>query len=124
MKIPIFNSIYQKNENKIKSNDLNINILNNLNLQEIENDRFPVIKIINNLTDEDSLFETVIVSANDNLVNRFLKNEIKFTDISKLLLKITNLSEFKKLKKIKPKNVEEITKLAKYVSLKIKTISV
>ena len=51
-------------------------------------------------------------------------NEIKFTDISDILLKVTNLNEFKKFKKIKPKNIEEINQLANYVSLKIGSISV
>ena len=124
MTIPIFNSLYLENKYSIKSNDLNIKILNNLELTRIDHKRFPAIKIIDKLIDKDSLFETVIVSANDKLVNRFLKNEIKFTDISKTLLKIVNLNEFRKLKKIKPKNVDEIAKLADYVSLKIDTLSV
>ena len=108
----------------IKSYSLNIKTLNNLELKEIDKKRFPVIKIINKLIEEDSLFETVIVSANDNLVNKFLNKEIKFTDISKKLLEITNLYEFKKFKEIKPKNVKEIEKLADYVGLKINTMSV
>jgi 1-deoxy-D-xylulose-5-phosphate reductoisomerase len=124
MTIPIFNSIYSSHENNIKSNSLDINTLNNLKLEFVDKKRFPVIRIINELADRDSLFETVIVSANDELVKRFLKNEIKFTDISNFLLKIINLNEFKKLKLIKPKNVEEVSKLAQYVSLKINTISV
>ena len=124
MAIPIFNSIYHESKKSIKSNTLDINILNNLELKKIDKNRFPAIKIINKLTDRESLFETIIVSANDNLVNRFLRNEIKFNDISKTLLKISNLNEFKKFKNIKPKNAEEIAKLAEYVSLKIKSMSV
>ena len=124
MTIPIFNSIYLKNEKKIKSKPLDINILNNLNLENVDHKRFPVIEIIKKLNDNDSLFETVIVSANDKLVYKFLNNEIKFNDISKILIKIINLQEFKKLKKIKPKNVEEITKLANYVSFKTNTLCV
>ena len=124
MTIPIFNSIYHGNPNKIKSNKLNIKILNNLELNQVDESRFPIIKIIDTLVDRDSLFETVIVSANDLVVHKFLKNEIKFTDISEILLKITNLNEFKKFKNIKPKNVEQVVKLADYVSLKIKTLSV
>jgi len=124
MTIPIFNSIYHGTLNKIKSNKLNIKILNNLELNQVDESRFPIIKIIDTLVDRDSLFETVIVSANDLLVHKFLKNEIKFTDISEILLKITNLNEFKKFKNIKPKNVEQVVKLADYVSLKIKTLSV
>ena len=124
MTIPIFNSIYNNNENQIKSNQLDIKKLNNLNLELVDSIRFPVIKIIKKLTERDSLFETVIVSANDKLVNNFLNGKIKFTDISHILLKITNLNEFKKYKKIKPKNIEEINQLANYVSLKINSISV
>ena len=124
MTIPIFNSIYPAHESKIKSNQLDIDILNNLKLEPVEKQRFPVIKIIDKLTDKDSLFETVIVSANDKLVSRFLKNEIKFTDISHTLLKIINLKEFSKLKRITPKNVEQVSKLADYVSLKINSMSI
>jgi 1-deoxy-D-xylulose-5-phosphate reductoisomerase len=124
MIIPIFNSIYYGTTNKIKTNKLDIKTINNLELSQVEIKRFPIIKLIDKLTDKDSLFETVIVSANDILVDKFLKNKIKFTDISKILLKITNLSEFIKFKSIKPKNVEQVAKLAEYVSLKIDTLSV
>ncbi len=124
MTIPIFNSIYSKYESNIKSKPLDINILNNLNLENVDKIRYPVIKIINQLPDKDSLYETVVVSANDKLVSRFLNNEIKFTDISTILIKFLKLSEFTKLKRIKPKNVKEISKLVDYVSLKINTISV
>ena len=124
MMIPIFNSIYQGTQNKIKSNQLDLKTLNNLELNQVDEKRFPIIKIIDTLVDRDSLFETVIVSANDLLVHKFLKNQIKFTDISEILLKITNLTEFKRFKNIKPKNVEQVVKLADYVSLKIKTLSV
>ena len=124
MTIPIFNSIYPNLEKNYKSDSLNIDILNNLNLKHIEKKRFPVIEIINRLTNKDSLFETVLVSANDQLVSNFLKNKIKFTDISKILLKITDMKEFKKLKKISPKNIDQISKLANYVSFKINSLSI
>ena len=124
MTIPIFNSLYQEENYKIKSNPLNIKTLNNLDLKKIDKNRFPLIKIINSLKNEDSLFETIIVSANDSLVNKFLKNEIKFTDISKKLLRFLSRKEFKKFIKIRPKTIDQIEKLADYVSLKISTTSV
>ena len=74
--------------------------------------------------DKDSLFETIIVSANDKLVNLFLNGKIRFTDISNILLKISNMIEFKKFKSKKPKNIDEINNLSNYVSLKIDTMSV
>ena len=124
MTIPIFNSLYPKFENKIISNKLDIKKLNTLDLQEINQKRFPVISIIKNLKDTDSLFETVIVVANDCLVNLFIQKKIKFIDISNNLLKILNKKEFIKYKHIKPKNIDEINKLSNYVSLKINSMSV
>ena len=71
-----------------------------------------------------SLFETVVVSANDTYVNYFLKGEIKFLDISKKILKLINLREFTKYKNIRPKKIKDITNLNKLVRLKIKTKSI
>ena len=124
MTIPIFNSIYNNNEKKIRSKKINIQVLNNLDLSKVDNIKFPVVTIINKMQDNDSLFETVIVSANDKLVSLFLNNKIKFIDISNILLKICSLSEFNKFKLIKPKNIDEINNLADYVSLKIDSLGV
>jgi 1-deoxy-D-xylulose-5-phosphate reductoisomerase len=124
MRIPIFNSIYNNSEKKIKSKKINIKILNNLDLKKIDNIRFPVVNIINKLHEKNSLFETIIVSANDKLVSHFLTNKINFIDISNILLKICSLSEFNKFKLIEPKNVDEINNLADYVSLKIDSLGI
>ena len=124
MIIPIFNSIYDNNEKKISSKKINIEFLNNLNLKKVDNIKFPVVKIIKKLHEKDSLFETIIVSANDKLVNLFLNNKIKFIDISIILLKICSLPEFNKFKQIAPKNIDEINNLADYVSLKIDSLGV
>ena len=124
MTIPIFNSIYLDNDKKIKSKKIDINILNNLDLKKVDESRFPVVKILKNINNKDSLFETIIVSANDKLVNLFLCGEIKFTDISINLLKICNMPQFTKFKSKKPKNIDDINNLANYVSLKIDTMSV
>ena len=124
MMIPIFNSIYHNSEKQIKSKKLNIDTLNNLCLKKVDNIKFPVIKILKKLVEKDSLFETVIVSANDKLVDLFLNNKIKFIDISIILLKICSLAEFDRFTRITPKNIDEINDLADYVSLKIDTMSV
>jgi len=124
MIIPIFNSIYFNTNKKLKSKNIDINILNNLDLKKIDNIRFPVINILNKMNENDSLFETVIVSANDKLVNLFLKDKIKFNDISNTLIKICNSTQFNKFKSIKPQNIGEINDLADYVSLKIDSMSV
>ena len=124
MKIPIFNSIYNLNEKTFFVKDLDINKINNLNLKKVDIKKFPVVKILDNLSDNHSLFETVLVTANDQLVKMFLNNRIKFLDISKYLLKIINSNEFKKYKRITPRNVAQIEQLSNYVSLKISSLSI
>ena len=107
MRIPIFNSLYSSN-NFINSKKLNIKILNNLSFKEINYKRFSVIKILNKLPENSSLFETILVSINDKLVELFLANKIKFTDISKKMHNILDLKEFKKYKMIKPRRIYDI----------------
>jgi len=124
MKIPIFNTLYLNQFKKISSNKLNIDILNNLKLQKIDNKLFPVIDILRYLPSNSTLFETVLVATNDELVNLFLKGKITFYDISKNLLKYINLKEFQKFKKKKPKNIQDIHLLSNYVRLKVNSLCV
>ena len=124
MTVPIFNSLYPDYQKFTRSNELDFKIINNLNFKQVDLKKFPVVKIINLLPRKDSLFETVVVSANDELVKLFLEKKISFNDISKFLLRIVNLSEFKKYKKIAPKNINEIEKLSDYVSLKVNSIGI
>ena len=121
MKIPIFNTLYLDKHKTLKTKTLDVKKLNNLNLHNVEYNRYPAVKLLYNLPKASSLYETVLVSANDELVKLFLEGKIKFTDIFTQLSKLNN---FNKYKKIKPKNVSEIIKLNKYVRLKIATISV
>ncbi len=124
MKFPIFNTLYSNYSKNIYSNDLRLDILNNLSFSTVNKKKFPLINILKMMPAKYSLYETVIVSANDYLVNSFLKGEIKFTDISKKILKIIKLKEFHKYKKIEPKNVKDIIKLDKLVRLKISSKSI
>ncbi len=119
MKIPIFNTIYNNSDKKINSKVLNLEILNNLNFNKVDLNRYPMVKLMKHLSIKSSLFETVIVSANDKLVDLFLNNKIKFTDIQKELFRIINLKEFQKFKKKSPNKINEIKKLNDYVHLKI-----
>ncbi len=119
MKIPIFNTLYSCHDKKIQSKPINIKYLNNLNFMSVNSQRYPMIKLLNLLPSKNSLFETVIVSANDTLVDLFLKRKIKFINIHKELFKFIKLKEFTKYKKISPKNIQDIMKLNYYVRLKL-----
>jgi 1-deoxy-D-xylulose-5-phosphate reductoisomerase len=118
MTVPIQNTL-SNNINKTLLSELDINKLNNLNFQKVNDKKFPVVKILNKLPATSSLYETLIVSTNDKLVDLFLNNQIKFLDIQKYLFRILNDKKFKKLKKIKPKTVNEIINLDKYLHTKI-----
>ena len=109
--IKVIKFIIQKN--------LDINKLNNLNLDNVDTKRYTVTKILKLLENNHSLYETVIVSMNDTLVDLFLNNKIKFTDISRYLIKFLKKKEFLKYKKIQPIKVDQIIKLNKYVHLKV-----
>ena len=124
MKIPIFNSIYNKSSKKIKSKNLDLNKLNNLNLNKINTNRFPSIKIIKIIPSKISLFETVLVSANDELVSLFLNKKINFNEIVIYLKKILSMKIFLKLKKRSPKNYNELINLRDIVRLKTRTLCI
>ena len=119
MKIPIFNTIYSNNDKTIRSDKLNLNLLNNLNLRQVDIKRYPIIKLLKLLPEEHTLFDTVIVSTNDILVELFLKKRIKFIDIEKKLLHVIKSKVFLKYKNIYPRNTKDIINLNKYVRLKV-----
>ena len=119
MKIPIFNTLFSDTNNKIFSKKLDINTLNNLNFDKVNSKRYPMINLLKLLPKKHSLYETVIVSANDALVELFLNEKIQFTDINKNLFKIIKSKEFLKFKKIYPNNIRDILDLNNYVRLKI-----
>ena len=116
MKIPIKNTLYDETYSaKSLNSKIEIEKLNNLRLKEINYRRFPLVKIIKTLPHQNTLFETVLVSANDELVNQFLSKKINFTSINIKLKKILNKKEFNKYKKKFPSKIDDILKLSKYV---------
>ncbi len=119
MKVPIFNTIFYETNKNIKTNDLNLKVLNNLNFKKVDKKKFPMVKLLKNLPDKNSLYETVIVSANDTLVELFLKKKIRFSEIQKILFNFIKQKEFIKYKKKYAKNTSDIIKLNKYVHLKL-----
>ena len=119
MKIPIFNTLYNKPNLNLKSNKINVVNLNNLNLIKLDFKRYPITRILKNLPENHSLYFTIIVTINDTLVDLFLKKKISFLEIQKIFLKIVNNNNFEKFKKINPNNIQDIINLNKYVSLKI-----
>jgi len=119
MKIPIFNSLFENNKIIKLPKVIDINKMNNLNFQKINNNKFPVLNLFKIIPHSFSLFETLLVSINDLVVDKYLNKKISFVDISKLIIKLVNLKQFQKYKKIYPKNINEIINLNNKLSLKI-----
>ena len=118
MKIPIFNSIYFSNFKLMNTKDINYKVLNNLLLSKPSYKKFPSLKLINYIGSKTSLYETILISANDCLVDLFIKKKIKFTEIINNLNKILNIKEFKAYKYKKPSNGQQILNLSEHVRLK------
>ena len=121
MKIPIYNSLYSTNHRLIKPKKIDLQILNNLSFKYPDKKKFPMLNILKKIPKSPSLYETLIVSANDEYVNLFIKKKIQFVDIYKKLSKFLSLNEFIKLKKITPKKIDDIINLDEYVRLKIRS---
>ena len=122
MKIPIFNTLYGNQKKKIRTDQLNLKKLNFLDFKKVDTDKFSSIKIIKKLQNKDSLLETIIVLANDELVNLFLLKKINFNDIINILQRLINMKEFKKYSQKKPGNIKTIIALDKYIRKKINKI--
>ena len=103
----------------IRTDKLNLNKLNFLDFQKVNTDKFPSIKIIKKLQNKDSLLETIIVLANDELVNLFLLKKINFNDIINILQKLINMKEFKKYSQRNPGDIRTIISLDDYIRRKI-----
>jgi len=122
MKIPIFNSLNESQINSIKTDKLNIKKLNFLNFKHVDIKRFPSVSLIKKFNDNESLLETIIVLANDILVNLFLLKKIEFTDINSILQKLINMKDIKNYSRKKPGDISSLISLNKLVRLKINRI--
>ena len=124
MKIPIFNTLYNNMNYKIKCKKINLKLLNDLNLNVVNLKKYPLVKILDFVPKTDTLFETLLVSVNDELVDLFLKNKISFDEISTKLKQIISHKDFLKYRQKKLNNLTQIEKLNEFVRLKTKSLSV
>ena len=109
MEIPIHNSIYVNNTKYYYSTqDLNLTKINNLNLSKPNTKFFTTLKLLKLIPDKDSLFETILVSVNDELVKLFLNKQIEYKNLLYYLNKIINFKKFKKYCNVRPKSIKDI----------------
>ncbi len=120
MEIPITNALFL--QSNVKKNDKNIfyyNRFNGLNFIKPNFKNFPLLKILK-YKFNDTFFETILVSINDELVRHYLNNKISYISIHLLMLKFLKKSYFKKYYKVKPNNINQIKSMVDKVNNYIK----
>jgi 1-deoxy-D-xylulose-5-phosphate reductoisomerase len=108
MKIPISNTLYKSRYNFLKTTNIEIKDLNNLNFQKVDLKNFPSIKLLNKSFTLGPSTPIIINAANEVLVKLFLKGKIGFLDIVKIINKILKDKDFKKYAKRKPISINDI----------------
>ena len=102
MSIPILNFLH-KSRTKYKFNDNKYSIkrYSNLNFNEVKEDIFPIYKFFNNINKKkpENLIKFNI--GNEFAVNLYKNNNIKYTDIYRIIKKVTSLNLYSSLNTIK-----------------------
>ena len=124
MKIPIANTIFEKDTKIQNIKNINPAILSKLYFSKVDKKRFPSIDLLKVVKKSYFMAPTILNASNEELVNMYLNKKINFTDIVKTLKKITKLSDFKHFAQKKPKTIEDIMDIDYWARLKTKSLSV
>jgi 1-deoxy-D-xylulose-5-phosphate reductoisomerase len=123
MKIPIFNSIWGQNK-PYKSKQINFDVINNLNFKTIDCKKFPLINIIKNLPQKNSLYETALITINDYFVDKFLNKKIDYLSLVNSVYEYSNLRMFTKFKKFPVNTVSDVYKTKRFVNFQLSKLGV
>ena len=110
MSIPISNALGIKNKINKKFISSSFSKLNNLKFISPQKKKFPVLSIIDLIPEDETYFETILITLNDTLVKMYLDRQIKYLSIQQNLLNFIKKPYFKKFYKLKPKNIYDIKK--------------
>jgi len=108
MRIPISNTLYDRQKNYIKNSQLKIKKLNKLKFENVNQKIFPSIKLLNKCFTLGQSTPIIVNAANEVLVDLFLKGKIGFLDIVKTINMILKGKDFKKYAKRKPSSIKDI----------------
>jgi len=116
MSIPIMNSLYANKLFNFNDKRFNLSNFNNLNFSKPSNKKFPVLKILNILPKKITYFETILITINDYLVEKYLNGQINYLKLNVYLLKLIRNPHFTRYYKNGPKNVSDIKIMVKRVT--------
>ena len=124
MKIPIANTLYEKDTNIKNVRDINPINFSNLHFEAADPRRFPSLTLLKVVKKNNYMAPTILNASNEELVKLFLDGKIYFTDIVKILKKITKLRDFKRFSKKRPKTINDIMCIDQWARLKTQSLSV
>ncbi len=102
MKIPIYNFLLHSNSKyKIYNKKLFLSDYNNLNFKNVSNDIFPIFKLFINLNKKKPQNLIKFNIGNEYAVNLFKNNMINYTDIYKIIEKVTSINLYSSVNTIK-----------------------
>ena len=101
MLIPIYSFLNQKFNRNLNENKFVISNNQSLNFSNVKNHEFPIYKFFKNLNKSDPSNIIKFNVGNEYSVNLFKKNKIKYTEILKIINKITSINIEYKLNNIK-----------------------
>ena len=87
-----------------------VSALSNFNLKNISS-KLSLLSVINLIPEESSNFETILITLNDSLVDKYLNGKINYLSITKNLLKLIKSPFLLKYYKLKPKSIYDIKKM-------------
>ena len=88
---------------------LDFDTLTTLNFKKMDYERYPLVKLAKNVGNYEGNFGAVLIGANDEAVDLFLKEKIKFIDIETFIFNTLKDAKF-----IKEPTVEEIVESHKW----------
>jgi len=121
MKIPISNTLYNKNNKFLNEKKIDIKVLNKMSFQQVNKKKFPSINFIPKCLKLGHSAPTIVNASNEVLVKLFLERKIGFLDIVKTINKIFKDKEFKKYATKQPRSVDEIKLIDRWA--RVKTLS-
>ena len=111
MAIPISNALNIHEKSKSEYISKHIIKLNNLDFQKPKTKQFPLLSLIKLIPENNSYFETVLITINDSMVDKYLNNRINYNSIHINILKLIKRPFFSKYYKLKPKNIYDIKRM-------------
>ena len=111
MKIPISNALDIKNISNKNKFINHVNKINNLEFIIPDLKKFPLLSLLKLVPEDNSYFETVLITINDYLVNEYLDERINYISIQRNLIRLIKNPYFKNYYKLKPKSIYDIKKM-------------